>query len=104
MTIMSSSFDEASTISSALAESSRAGKSLMARCRILQLSMLQPHTGYSKLSVVVVVACREKCNYCTAGLVCTAMWSSCCGQTCENSTPINAVTISDTFNCAIITE
>ena len=54
MTIMSSSFDEASTISSALAESSRAGKSLMARCRLLQLSMLQPHTGYSKLSVVVV--------------------------------------------------
>ena len=51
MTIMPSSFDEASTISS---ESSRAGKSLMARCRLLQLSMLQPHTGYCKLSGVVV--------------------------------------------------
>ena len=54
MTIMTSSFDEASTISSALAERGRAGKSLMARCRLLQLSMLQPYTGYSKLSVVVV--------------------------------------------------
>ena len=54
MTVMPSSSDEASTISSALAESTRAGKSLIARCRLLQLSMLHPHTGYCKLSVVVV--------------------------------------------------
>ena len=55
MTVMPSSSDEASTIiSSALAESSRAGKSLIARCRLLQLPMLHPHTGYCKLSVVVV--------------------------------------------------
>ena len=51
MTMMPSSSDEASTVSSVLAENSRAGKSLMARCRLLQLSMLQPHTGYCKLSV-----------------------------------------------------
>ena len=54
MTMMPSSSDEASTILSASAESSRAGKSLMARCRLLQLSMVQPHTGYCQLSVVVV--------------------------------------------------
>ena len=54
MTTMSSSPGEASTVSSALADSNRAGKSLLARCRLLPLCMLQPHTGYCKLSVVVV--------------------------------------------------
>ena len=54
MTVMPSSYDEASTTSSALGESSSDLKSMIARCRLLQLSMLQPHTWYSKLSVVVV--------------------------------------------------
>ena len=58
---------------------------------------------WSPISCGCRVACREKCNSGNAGIVCTAMCSSCCGQTCENLTPINAVTISDKLNCAIIT-
>jgi len=33
--------------------------------------------------------CRKTCKCRKAGLFCTAMCSSCCGQTCENSTPVN---------------
>ena len=104
MTMMPSSSDEASTISSALAESSRAEKSLMVRCRLLQLSMLQPHTVYHKLSVVVVewLAGRNGTPALQASFAQQCVHHA-VGKPARTQTPINDVTISDTFNCAIIT-
>ena len=51
-TMMPSSSGEASTLSSALAEMSRDGRSPMDCCRILQVSMHQLQTGYWTVSVV----------------------------------------------------
>ena len=95
MKMMPSSSDEASTISSDLAESSRAGESLIARCRLLQLSMLQPHTEYCKFSVVVVDW--------LAGRNATPAMQASFAQQCVHHAVGKPVTINDTFNCAIIT-
>ena len=74
----------------------------MACSCLWQLSMLQQHTFNWMLSVEVVDWLATPAIQATFAQQCVHRAVK-CAQTRENSTPINALTINDTFNGGIIT-